>query len=142
MATELVAQLRLVRPKAKYEFAKDHFLMIGKVMREAADEIERLERELADMTSDYLRVHNAFCDLKYPETARDDVPSRTDKLRAALADTGVKVTVLGADDVPAEPSIRKAGDECPTCRARLGTSQNQVRCANCGWLGTYTPNRG
>lgn len=75
MATELVAQLRLVRPKARYEYAKDHFLMIGAVMREAADTIERLERELADMTSDYLRVHKALCDLKYPETAHPDVPS-------------------------------------------------------------------
>lgn len=42
MNTDLVTQLRLVRPKAKYEYAKDQFLMIGVVMREAADEIERL----------------------------------------------------------------------------------------------------
>lgn len=38
-------------------------------------ENERLARELADMTSDYLRVHKAFCDLKYPETAHPDVPA-------------------------------------------------------------------
>src|SRR6185503_1494573 len=42
LPTELVSQLRLVRPKAKFEYAKDQFLMIGQVMREAADEIQRL----------------------------------------------------------------------------------------------------
>src|SRR6185503_5335187 len=33
LPTELVSQLRLVRPKAKFEYAKDQFLMIGQVMR-------------------------------------------------------------------------------------------------------------
>lgn len=46
--SDIVEQLRLVRPKAKYEYAKDHFLMIGVVMREAADEIERLRKICAD----------------------------------------------------------------------------------------------
>lgn len=40
----LLEQLRLVRPAAKFEYSKDQFLMIGVVMREAANEIERLRR--------------------------------------------------------------------------------------------------
>lgn len=44
----LLENLRLVRPKARYEFSKDQFLMIGEVMRDAANEIERLERERAE----------------------------------------------------------------------------------------------
>lgn len=44
MRDELIEQLRLLRPTAKFEYAKDQFLMIGMVMREAANEIERLRR--------------------------------------------------------------------------------------------------
>jgi hypothetical protein len=57
LPAELVAQLRLVRPKAKYEYAKDQHLMIGKVMREAADEIERLNAYVEDiLTKDRLKT--------------------------------------------------------------------------------------
>lgn len=43
-AHDLIEQLRLLRPTAKFEYAKDQFLMIGVVMHEAANEIQRLRR--------------------------------------------------------------------------------------------------
>lgn len=55
MADDIVEQLRLLRPTAKFEYAKDQFLMVGVVMREAATEIERLRTLLSanDTTSAY-----------------------------------------------------------------------------------------
>ncbi len=41
---DLLDQLRLLRTTAKFEYAKDQFLMIGMVMHEAANEIQRLRR--------------------------------------------------------------------------------------------------
>lgn len=50
----LLENLRLLRPTAKFEYSKDQFLMIGQVMREAADEIERLIG-LEDAVVEYLK---------------------------------------------------------------------------------------
>lgn len=47
LSTELVSQLRLVRPKAKFEYAKDQYLMIGKIMHQAAAELDRLRERIA-----------------------------------------------------------------------------------------------
>jgi hypothetical protein len=44
--TDLVERLRFLRRTSKFKYAKDQFYMIGEVMHEAADEIERSRSEM------------------------------------------------------------------------------------------------
>ena len=48
---DITEALRFLRPTAKFKFAKDQFYMVGKVMHEAATEIERLRARLAELES-------------------------------------------------------------------------------------------
>jgi hypothetical protein len=113
MATELVAQLRLVRPKARYEYAKDQFLMIGKVMREAADEIERLEREKAawsGIAAQRNRTNALLADERDTErTKRLQAEHERDALVEKLAQFGKalkgSVDDAFAPDVTPEPRV-------------------------------------
>lgn len=70
LTTDLVSKLRLVRKHARYEYEKDEFLMIGMVMREAADEIERLRKELRRAMSALVRngVENMIVDMGADES--------------------------------------------------------------------------
>lgn len=47
MTADLVSQLRFLRRTAKFKYAKDELYIVGEVMHNAADEIERLDADAA-----------------------------------------------------------------------------------------------
>lgn len=124
--------------------------MRGETLARAADEIEQLRLDKAQRAGNALAVlqaqHERDCVVETLMHAKallvTAMAAGHEPLPWSWQQEAAAFVNGPAPDVPAEPSVPKVGDACPACSARLGTSQNQVRCANCGWLGTYTPNRG
>lgn len=54
----ITERLRFLRPTSKFKFAKDQYYMVGEVMHEAADEIERLSGTAAELLSICIEMRN------------------------------------------------------------------------------------